>query len=123
VARPVEPGPSALPPAAEPDDPAFEARVLRAFVKDGRLVSFPARERKKLVVLRFLLDRVLPDEAPVEERELNLRIALWHPDVAVLRRYLVDTGLATRAGMAYRRAIPVWEAPPDPAPDPGSETG
>jgi hypothetical protein len=87
-------------------DPAYEARVLRAFVKDGRLVSLPARQKKKLVVLRYLLDRVLPDDAAVEERELNARLAAWHPDVAALRRYLVNAGLVDRAGMVYRRAVP-----------------
>jgi hypothetical protein len=99
-------GATELPDAATPDDPAFEAHVLRAFVRGGRIVSLPARLRRKLVVLRFLLEQVLPDLEPVEERELNMRIALWHPDVAALRRYLVDTGLASRAGMTYRRAIP-----------------
>ena len=89
------------------DDPAFEAAVLRAFIRDGRLVSIPAKDRKKLVVYRFLVDRVLPD--PVEavaERDLNMRLALWHPDVATIRRALIDYGLATRDGMTYRRAMP-----------------
>jgi len=102
---------ASLPSAAVPDDPAFEAHVLRAFVKGGRLVSFPARERKKLVVLRFLVDQVLPDDTPVAERDLNMRLALWNPDVALLRRYLVDTGLASRTGQTYRRAIPRRTAP------------
>jgi hypothetical protein len=39
-----------VPAAWAPDDPAFEAKVLRAFIRDGRLASIPARERKKLVV-------------------------------------------------------------------------
>jgi hypothetical protein len=94
-------------PAWEPDDPQFEARVLRAFVRGGRLASIPARERKKRVVLRWLVDQVLPDGAPVDERELNMRIALLNPDVSALRRYLVDAKLAEREGMVYRRAIPV----------------
>jgi len=89
-----------------PEDPAFEAKVLRAFIKADRLVSLPARERKKQVVLRYLLDRVLPDEIDVQESELNARLAAWHPDVAALRRYLVDAGLATRTGMTYRRSFP-----------------
>ena len=56
------------------------------------------------MVLRFLVDRVLPDAEPVDERDLNMRLALWHPDVAALRRYLVDDGLAERSGMTYRRS-------------------
>jgi hypothetical protein len=101
----------------QPEDPAYAAKVLRAFIRADRLVSLPARERKKQVVLRYLLERVLPDDREVEERELNARLAAWHPDVAALRRYLVDAGLATRTGMAYRRADrsdggpPVAESP------------
>ena len=97
-------------PAWVPDDPLFEARVLRAFVRGGRLASIPARERKKRVVLRWLVDQVLPDDTPVEERELNMRIALLNPDASALRRYLVDSRLAERQGMTYRRAIPARES-------------
>jgi hypothetical protein len=97
------------------EDAAYEQKVLRSFVRDGRLVRIPARERKKRVVLRWLLDRVFPVDdpvdAPVDERDVNMRIALVHADVSSLRRYLVDAGLVTRAGMAYRRA-------PAPSPRP-----
>jgi hypothetical protein len=91
-------------PSFEPDDPAFEAKTLRAFIKRDRLVSLPARERRKRVILRYILERVLPDDEPVPEPELNARLAKWNPDFAALRRYLVDSGLATRDGMLYRRS-------------------
>ncbi len=94
--------PSGAPVGAE--DPAYVARVLRAFVRDGRLRSIPARERKKRVVLAFLVERVLPDDGPISERELNGRLAPWHPDVAALRRYLVDARLVDRTAGVYRRA-------------------
>ena len=98
---------AAGPPAWQPDDPAFEAATIRAFVRDGRLVSIPAKDRKKLVVYRYLLERVLPDPAEaVAERDLNMRLALWHPDVATIRRALIDHRLAKRDGMTYRRAVP-----------------
>jgi hypothetical protein len=105
---------SDIPPASERDDPAFEARVLRAFIRKGRLVSLPARERKRRVVLRYLLEEVFPDLEPVDERDVNLRLALWNPDVSALRRYLVDAGLVTRAGMVYRRAVPSPDRPGGP---------
>ena len=97
--------------SAMAEDPAYEARVLRAFVRGDHLVSIPARDRKRQVVLRFLVDRVFPDAEPVDERDLNLRLALWHPDVAALRRYLVDAGLVERSGMTYRRSTTA--EPPD----------
>ncbi len=89
------------------DDPAFEAHVRRAFIRDGRLVSIPARARKKLVVYRHLVDQAFPDpDEAVHERDVNLRLALWHPDVATIRRGLVDLGFVRRDGMTYRRAVP-----------------
>lgn len=95
------------PPGWIPDDPEFEARVIRAFIKDGRLTSIPARDRKKLVIYRYLLDQVLPDDDEgVQERDLNMRLALWHPDVATIRRAFIDHRLAQRDGMIYRRAVP-----------------
>lgn len=87
------------------EDPAYEEKVLRSFVRGGRLVRVPARERKKRVILRWLLDTVFPDEQPVDERDVNMRLALVYPDVSSLRRYLVDAGLVTRDRMVYRRAV------------------
>jgi hypothetical protein len=98
------------------EDPAYVQKVLRAFVRDGRLVRIPARERKKRVVLRWLLDRAFPDDEPVDERDVNMRIALLNRDVSSLRRYLVDAGLVTRSGMVYRRVPPALPREPEPAP-------
>ena len=88
------------------EDPVYEEKVLRSFVHAGRLVRIPARERKKRVILRWLVDAVFPDAEPVEERDVNIRLAAVHPDVSSLRRHLVDAGLVTRDRMVYRRAGP-----------------
>ena len=104
-----------IPPADARDDPAYEAKIRRAYLRKGRLVTLPARERKRRVILRFLVDEVFPDEKSIQEPEVNARIARWHPDFAALRRYLVDAGLVTRTGMTYRRAIPVSRADADEA--------
>jgi hypothetical protein len=72
-------------------------------------VTLPARERKRRVILRFLVDEVFPDDRPLAEPEVNGRLARWHPDFASLRRYLIEAGLATRDGMTYRRAAPPAE--------------
>ena len=83
---------------------AFEAKVLRSFLVDDRLVSIPAQEKKKLVVLRYLLERCFAEDRPYPENEVNESLALFHPDVASLRRYLVEYGLMTRESGVYRRA-------------------
>ena len=84
--------------------PAFDSKVLRAFVVDGHLVAIPAREKKKLVVLRYLLDRCFAEDRPYHETEVNERLAAFHADVASLRRHLVEHRLMTRNAGVYRRA-------------------
>jgi hypothetical protein len=90
-------------PAPEPlsDDPAEDA-VLSAFVRNGRLVSIPAQHSKRRVVLGHLV-RVFEPGVRYPEREVNVLLGVWHPDVAALRRYLVDEGLLTREAGVYWR--------------------
>jgi hypothetical protein len=95
-------------PAPEPlsDDPAEDA-VLSAFVRDGRLASIPAQHSKRRVVLEHLV-RVFEPGVRYPERQVNVLLGVWHPDVAALRRYLVDEGLLTRdAGIYWRSGGPV----------------
>jgi DNA-binding transcriptional ArsR family regulator len=80
-----------------------DVRVLRGFFADGRLVAIPAQQAKRLVVLRYLRDRCFTEDRAYPEKEVNQRLALFHPDVAALRRYLVDSGLMTRDAGEYRR--------------------
>jgi hypothetical protein len=89
------------PPAPLSDDPGEDA-VLSAFVRDGRLVSIPAQHSKRRVVLEHLV-RVFDVGVRYPEREVNALLAVWHPDTAALRRYLVDEGLLSReAGLYWR---------------------
>ena len=81
-----------------------EARVLGGFFDDDRLTTIPAQERKRLLVLRYLRDRCFPEGRGYPEKEVNQLLAVFHPDPAALRRYLVDSGLMTRAAGLYRRA-------------------
>ena len=81
-------------------DPKVLARFLD---EDGRLCSLPSRRAKLLVVLdhlaqRFELGVVYP------EAEVNARLAAFHPDVAALRRYLVDEHFLTRREGHYWRS-------------------
>ena len=89
-------------PAPLSDDPAEDA-VLSAFVRDGRLVSIPAQHSKRRMVLEHLV-RVFEPGVRYPEREVNALLAVWHADVAALRRYLVDDGLLTREAGVYWRS-------------------
>ncbi len=96
-----DPGPG-VGPGGEPV-PSEIARVLRGFFEADRLTTIPATGSKRLVVLRYLRDRCFTEDRLYPEKEVNQRLALFHPDVAALRRYMVDEGLMTRAGGEYRR--------------------
>ena len=89
------------------------ARVLRSFFEGGRLLSIPAQHAKRLVVLRYLAETVFPDDREYPEKEVNQLLALRHPDVASLRRYLVDEGFMGREAGVYRlRPQQEWPALP-----------
>jgi hypothetical protein len=79
-----------------------DLRVLRAYLDRGRLTTLPAQHSKRLVVLRFLAATAFEPGVSYPEREVNMRLALRHPDVAALRRYLVDEGLVQREQGIYR---------------------
>ena len=81
-------------------------KVVRAFFRDDRLVAIPAKPSKRDLLLAVILDRCFPEDRDYEEKEVNMRLALLHPDVAALRRYLVDGGWMTRSAGIYRRANP-----------------
>ena len=92
---------AAPPPEPMSADPAEDA-VLSAFLRNGRLVSIPAQQSKRRVVLEHLV-RVFEPGVRYPEREVNALLAVWHPDTAALRRYLVDEGLLSReAGLYWR---------------------
>jgi hypothetical protein len=91
--------------AAEPvgaDVPPDVAKVLRAFVRGGRLQSIPTARNKRLVVLDRLAQEFEPGRR-YREDTVNVVLARWHPDTAALRRYLVDEGFLDRDAGEYWR--------------------
>ncbi|WP_426561872.1 DUF2087 domain-containing protein [Angustibacter sp. McL0619] len=100
-----------------PDDAARAEAVLRAFVRpDGSLSSIPARRSKRLVVLDRI-SQVFDVGTRYPESEVNALLRAFHPDVAALRRYLVDEGFMTRSASVYWRSggTVLLDAPDDPA--------
>jgi hypothetical protein len=93
------------------DQPQETARVLRSFVRDGRLLSIPTARSKRLVVLDWLAQRFEPGERYSEAR-VNLILGQVHPDTAALRRYLVDEEFLTRERGIYWRSGGTFQPPP-----------
>lgn len=98
--EPPEPTDSGLGPDAD--------RVLRAFLRDGKLTSVPSVHSKRLVVLDYLAGSFEPGEV-YPEADVNKILAAFHPDVAALRRYLVDEGFLRRRDRFYWRAGGTFE--------------
>jgi hypothetical protein len=89
-------GPDAAAAPAGPPPGSPEADVLRRFVHNGRLLSMPAAHGKRLVVLDYLAGLFEPGRR-YPESEVNELLGAFHPDYAMLRRYLVDDGFLDRA--------------------------
>lgn len=73
----------------------------------GQIDRYPisADERRALLVL--VAERTLAEGEVVPEAELNERLAVFSPDTAALRRYMVDDEVLerTRSGSEYARVI------------------
>src|SRR6476469_10186188 len=83
--------------------PPREASVLRAFLRDGRLVSIPSVRSKRLVVLDHVA-KVFEIGVHYPEREVDALLRAFHDDYAALRRYLVDEAFLTREAGTYWRS-------------------
>jgi hypothetical protein len=94
--RPVRPA------GGDSGDRGDTARVLRSFVRDGRLLSIPTQRAKRLVILDLLAQEFEPGRR-YRERTVNTVLGKWHDDTAALRRYLVDEGFLDRAAGEYWR--------------------
>ncbi|HEV3465509.1 MAG TPA: DUF2087 domain-containing protein, partial [Actinomycetota bacterium] len=96
------------PPGPEPGSPG--ADVLRRFVHNGRLLAMPAAHGKRLVVLDHLAGLFEPGRR-YPEPEVNELLKRYHPDYAMLRRYLVDDGFLDREdepAPSGRRSVKVY---------------
>lgn len=84
-----------------------EEKILRvsfSSLEPLRLAVFPAREKKKIVVLKRLVSLFDPGK-PYTELQVNAMLKPVYEDVATLRRYLIEYGFMERNadGSAYRR--------------------
>jgi hypothetical protein len=84
------------------DSDPGRAAVLRAFLRDGRLVRLPAARGKRLVLLEHIVASFEPG-VRYPEREVDATLRAWHDDYASLRRHLIDEGLMTREAGVYWR--------------------
>ena len=103
-ALPAGGSPHGDPPGVSYDlDPATNP-VLRVFVdEEGRVPAMPAKWSKRLVVLDYVA-QVFEPGVRYSEAEASAMLRAFHPDYAMLRRYLVDEGFVERADGIYWRS-------------------
>lgn len=91
------------PPTAFGDEPDDRRRVLDQAFRQGRLVHFPTKRSRRLIVLDHVAQHFEPGQR-YTERQVNALLAPVDPDVAALRRYLVDERFLDRADGWYWRS-------------------
>ena len=83
-----------------------EAKVLRTFLDGERLTKIPDSPKKRLVILKWLVQQFEPGKE-YPEAVLNTMIKRHHADTATLRREMIMNGLMQRAnGVYWRTAAP-----------------
>jgi len=77
---------------------------IQRFFAGPRLQTLPAKPADRHEVLIYVRDAVIGAEEQLREEQLNERLRVFHPDVALLRRYMVDHALLLRTadGSSYR---------------------
>lgn len=86
----------------EPASAQETAKVLRSYLSDGRMTSMPRPGRKRQILLEHIVQTFEPGRRYAEV-DVNLALRQFWPDVAALRRYLVEADLLDRAGGEYWR--------------------
>lgn len=79
-------------------------RLLETFTdSSGAVTGLPGKEAKRRVVLEHVV-QAFDVGTYYSEPEVNDLLARHAPDVATLRRYLVDHGLLSRSAGSYWRS-------------------
>lgn len=86
----------------EPPTAAEVEKVLRSYLREGRLIAMPRVGRKRQVVLEHLAQLFEPGRKYPEPAVNQILREVWD-DVAALRRYLVDAGFLDRSAGEYWR--------------------
>jgi hypothetical protein len=84
------------PPTDRAEGGQVASDVVGRLLRGDRHVAIPAARGKRLAVLDHLAGLFEPGRR-YPEREVNEILRAWHPDYAMLRRYLVDEGFLDRA--------------------------
>ena len=99
--------------STRPTESAADAetqKILKTYFPQGTsgpLSTFPTREKRRLIILKEIAARFVPEQV-YNEKEVNAILGAIYDDHVLLRRLLIDYGLLSRRpdGSEYRRAMP-----------------
>lgn len=80
---------------AKVEEDAYRAKVLKTFLRHGRLTQIPTQLKKRMVILEKLVEEFEPGRQ-YTELEVNQILLEFHEDVATLRRELIMNRLLNR---------------------------
>jgi biotin operon repressor len=92
------------------DWPAEDKQILREYTRNGCLTSLPSKQKKTLVILRWLATFFQSDRMYTEAEVNDILKAKYSFDYVSLRRDLVDFGYLRRE----RGGGKYWAAPENP---------
>ena len=70
-------------------------KTLESFIINDKLISFPAKEKKKIIILRYIIKRFEAGRK-YSEKEVNQIISDIFEDYATIRRYFIEYGFMDR---------------------------
>ena len=88
--------------AGEVDEKTWDQRVLKNFTKGEKLVTIPASRKKRLIILKWLVE-YFEKGVKYSEKEISDILKRHFPDYATLRRELVINKLMKRDRSIYQR--------------------
>ena len=91
------------------EEDAYRKKVLRTFLRRGRLVNIPAQRKKRQIILEKIVEQFEPEKR-YPEHEVNIILLDFHDEVATLRRGLTEFGLMERTTNGiYKRKFEMSE--------------
>jgi DNA-binding transcriptional ArsR family regulator len=88
--------------ADDVSDATWEKKILRTFLDGERLTKIPDQQKKRFVILKWLIER-FEFGVRYSEPELNTILKRHHPDTATLRRDFISWKLMERENGVYWR--------------------
>lgn len=83
----------------------LKARVMKTFLKKGKIIQMPAQMKKRKILLEYIADKI-EEGIEYDEKEFNELLKKYHNDYCLVRRLLAEEKLIYRNNGKYWKASP-----------------